>query len=177
MRIDILGNRRFGVAGVTLIELMITIAGIAVLASILVTVINPVSYQQKARDSVRLRDLNTLKSVIILALQNGGTFTGRCTAASPCNSLAGGLNVDGSGYVDLPLPGYLTQLPADPLSSHNTFVDGTGATVPSAYLFAESGSDFEIKAHFESSSNTDRYSSDGGTDNTSYEVGTKLNIF
>ena len=54
--------------GFTLIELLIVIGILAILATVAILVINPTELLRRGRDSVRLRDLNTLKSAIGLYL-------------------------------------------------------------------------------------------------------------
>ncbi len=166
-------SRRFGF---TLVELAVVIGIIGMLAAISISFLNPIEMQKKARDSIRLRDVNTLKSSIVLALQGGGSFLGRCIPASPCNSLGSTQKIDGTGYVDLDLSGYLTQLPADPLKNSNSFTDAAGLSVPAAYEFAELNGDFEIRIHLESKDNLNRYTDDGGNNSGYYEIGTKLDI-
>ncbi|MDD4122873.1 MAG: prepilin-type N-terminal cleavage/methylation domain-containing protein [Candidatus Pacebacteria bacterium] len=50
--------------GFTLVELMIVVAIIAILTSIVMMTLNPARLFQRARDSQRLADLNTLSSAI-----------------------------------------------------------------------------------------------------------------
>lgn len=163
--------------GFTLLELVVVIAVIGILATITIAFIDPLGLQKKARDSVRLRDLNTLKSSIVLVLQNGGTFLDKCQPVSPCSSLSMENASDGSGWVGLDLSKYLTVLPRDPMHTSGSFVDASGVSVNSEYQFAQTGGDFEIRAHLESPSNVALYTSDGGNNNGYYEVGTKLDIF
>jgi len=160
----------------TLVELTLIVGVIGVLATITISYLNPLEMQKRARDSVRLRDVNTLKSTILLAIQSGSSFSGRCVSSGPCDSLSSTQMSDGTGFVDIDLSSYLTQLPADPLNSSSNFVDAGGQTVSAAYEFAEQNGDFEIRVHLESKDNLIRYSDDGGNDPGYYEVGTKLSI-
>lgn len=160
----------------TLVELTLVIGIIGILAAMSVSFLNPMEMQKKARDSVRVRDVNTLKSSLVAALQNGAVFLGRCTPPNPCTSQTSSLKSDGTGYVDIALSDYLTQLPADPLKNNNIFIDAKGASVSAAYEFAEQNGDFEIRIHLESKDNLSKYADDGGDDLGYYEAGTKLNI-
>lgn len=162
--------------GFTLVELVLVVGVIGILAAISLSFLNPFEFQKRARDSVRLRDVNSLKASLILARQNDGIFLGRCVPVTPCDSLNGTTKSDGTGYVDLDLSSYLTQLPADPLASRNSFVDAAGQSVAAAYEFTQSGGDFEIRAHLESADNLNRYTDDGGDDAGYLEIGTRLNI-
>ncbi len=170
-------NRAFGF---TLLELTVVTAMIAILATITFTFMNPSESIKRARDAVRLSDLNVMKSALVLAIQNGATFLDRCTKANPCNSLTGSNLTDGSGYVDLNLSTYLSHLPEDPLHRLESFTDGKGNLVEAGYEFASLLGDFEIRAHLESRDNTgsqgDRYLDDGGDDDDYLEIGTKLDI-
>jgi len=161
--------------GFTLVELTLVIGIIGILAAISVTFLNPIEMQKRARDVVRLRDANSIKSALVLALQNGAEFLGRCVPANPCNSDTSPLKSDGTGYVDINLSSYLTQLPGDPLNGGN-FTDAAGSAVTASYEFAEQNGSFEIRMHLESKDNLSRYIEDGGNDPGSYELGTKLDI-
>jgi prepilin-type N-terminal cleavage/methylation domain-containing protein len=54
--------------GFTLIELLIVIAILAVLATVVVLVLNPAELLKQARDSTRISDLNALNSAIALVI-------------------------------------------------------------------------------------------------------------
>lgn len=167
--------------GFTLVELMIVIALIGVLSLILNSALKPDEIFKKSRDTVRLSDLQNLRKSIELALSDEKSFdTTRCTSTLPCDSLTGTRAVSGSGYVTIDISKYLNILPADPLFSKSSFVDGKGNVVNSSYQFASDGNDFEIRGHLESRYNTnsddgeDRYATDGGCLSDWYEVGTNL---
>lgn len=160
----------------TLVELALIIGVIGILSTITLTFLNPISLFKKSRDGVRLKDLVTLKSSLVLALTGGQSFTGRCPATTPCLSLTGSTAVDGTGWVDLNLSSFLSQLPRDPLQNQATFVDAAGAASSATYQFAAAGADFEIRARLESSANLEKYAIDGGDDADYYEIGTKLDI-
>lgn len=161
----------------TIPELVLVMGIIGVLASVSFVLLNPLQALKRSRDAVRFHDLNTLKSAVVLALQNGAIFGSRCTSLSPCDSSSGTLAIDGSGYVDLNLTGFLNLLPRDPLASSGTFTDVLSQNVPASYQFAHDGSgNFEIRAHLESKDNASRYEGDGGNNSNYYEVGTKLDI-
>lgn len=166
--------------GFTLVEMMVVVGVIGVVASVSYFYLNPFEYFKKARDSQRLQNLNGLKAALVLALQNGQSFSGRCLPQNPCDSLSGTANTDGSGFVDLDLSKYLTGLPRDPSHNNSSFTDGKGNSSPAAFEFAASGSDFEIRTRLESKFFTagpnDKYLDDGGDDDDYYEVGTRLNI-
>lgn len=174
--VELNANKNSRFFGFTLLELVVAIGLIAVLASISISFIDPLEIQRKARDTVRLRDLNTLKSSIVLALQGGGVFLNRCTPASPCGSLTISNQSDGSGYVDIDLSKYVTSLPRDPQHNKGTFQDSAGATVNAEYQIAQENGDFEIRSRLEAKNNLPNYTSDGGNNSGYLEVGTKLDI-
>lgn len=165
------------VKGFTIPELVLVMGLIGVLASISFVLLNPLQSLKRSRDAVRFHDLNTLKSALVLTLQNGATFGNRCTRTSPCDSLSGTSAVDGSGYIDLDLTGFLNVLPRDPLASSGTLTDLLSQNAPASYQFAHDDTgNFEIRAHLESKDNASRYTDEGGNNSNYYEVGTKLDI-
>src|SRR3989344_7161042 len=108
--------------GFTLIELLIVIAILAILATVVVLVLNPATILAETRDSQRVADLDTIRSAINLylatvggpTLQGGSGFTcgtnfgadkagvGESFTGAPTISHAGVLAVDGSGWVAVP---------------------------------------------------------------------------
>jgi len=164
----------------SLVEVMVVVAMVGIVSSVSYFYLNPFEHFKKARDSQRLQNLNSLKTALVLALQNGQSFSGRCTLVNPCDSLSGTTNADGSGFVDLDLSKYLTALPRDPSHNNFSFIDGKGNASPAAFQFVASGSDFEIRTRLESKFFTtnpnDKYLDDGGDDNDYFETGTKLTI-
>lgn len=59
--------------GFTLLELLITITILAILTLVVVLFINPVEMLKKSRDVQRMSDLTTLKSAVVLYLQNNAS--------------------------------------------------------------------------------------------------------
>ena len=159
--------------GFTLLELLIVIAILAVLAGLVVLTLDPVEMLKKARDVQRMNDLSQLKTSIGLlqaevTVPNIGSST--CTKILPCSS-TGTLAVDGTGWAKIDFTDMvsspITILPKDPVN------DGTNV-----YYYVASGTDYEFRTKLES----DTYSgnmaatSDGGDDESYYEVGTDLTI-
>lgn len=99
-------KRNFGFSkGFTLVELLVVIAVISVLATIMVSVINPIPIQQKARDSQRVSDLSKVK----VALEN--YFSDNRSYPTQ----AAWVVVDTGATVSTALePGYINSLPTDP---------------------------------------------------------------
>lgn len=174
--------------GFTLIELLIVIAILAILATAVITVLNPAQLLKQARDSTRISDLAALNSAISLYLADvsspslgtcaGGTA--RCTASSTSGlttrtacSVSTSTSVTNTGWVDVnfasisagsPLP----KEPMDPVNSTSYF-----------YSYGCSSTTYEIDARMEStkygsSGGSDVVSTDGGDNATVYEVGNSL---
>ncbi len=69
------GNSR-GDASFTLIELVIVIGILAILAVVIILVLNPSEFLRQARDSTRMSDLQTLHSALGQYQADGGTSLG-----------------------------------------------------------------------------------------------------
>ena len=177
--------------GFTLIEVLFVIGILAVLATVVVLVLNPAQLFAQARDSRRVEDLNNVRGAINLyltsvsspSLQAAGTcgtnFWG--TIASATNNFSGGSQhanvgtvVDGTGWVAVDFTSIsggspLSSLPNDPLNPD---------TAAQSYTYAcnNTSKTFELNANMEStryaSSGTDDVESvDGGDVAGIYEVG------
>jgi prepilin-type N-terminal cleavage/methylation domain-containing protein len=179
--------------GFTLIELLIVIGILAVLATVVVLVLNPAQLFAQARDSRRVEDLNNVRSALNFYLTTvsspdmaggGGTcatnywgssasstenFTG-----SPSIDASTGTGVDGSGWVPVVFTNIsggspLAALPTDPLNPDTAAQSYT-------YQCDNTNKTFELNANMEStryaSSGTDDVeSTDGGNTAGIYEVG------
>jgi prepilin-type N-terminal cleavage/methylation domain-containing protein len=166
--------------GFTLIELLVVISIIVILAIILLVAINPFQAQAKARDAVRVQDLNNLRDAINLGVtQNSSSipaflcYSATPPATLPCsgNSGSGSNATDGTGWLPVNLKSIdtvtMTALPKDPTN--------TGSEVYS-YKTNGTGTAYEIDAVLEASSNSNTMANDGGTNPAAYEVGTDLSI-
>ena len=184
--------------GFTLLELLITIAILAVLTTVIVVAINPAESIKRARDTQRMSDLDNIKTGIILYISEGYTDIGdgTCDNVPTCKSnccfdteeepdvyncpcAAAGTydsyDNDGNGWIpidftDMSGGAPLSHIPVDPTNS------GTNL-----YSYAASGTDFELNTITESVyySNTGKNTvmkKDGGNDDDIYEVGTDLTI-
>ena len=174
--------------GFTLIELLIVIGILAILATVVVLVLNPAELLRQARDSQRLSDLGSVKSAIGLYLATVATPTfnaGPTCTATGCNNsgpfgsetVTTSTAVNGTGWVRIDLTqttggSPLSALPLDPTNA-------------GSYFYAYKGNDnektFEIDCRLESIKYRDMMKSDGGDKNTCsdytestcfYEMGT-----
>ena len=174
--------------GFTLIELLVVLAIVAVLSVVVILTLNPAELLRQSRDSNRLSDLATMKSAISLYLVDVslpsignpancyvsfatttlgcGIFTvGTATSSSAANNR----KVDGSGWIPVNFTSIssgapLGNLPIDPANNSTYY-----------YAYVTSGNltlTFEIDAFLESTKYRGNMTSDGGSNNGVYEVGT-----
>lgn len=182
--------------GFTLIELLVVLAIVAILSVVVILTLNPAELLKQARDSNRISDLATMKSAISLYLADvtsptlywpaDTTYT-KCsmsiTGTTASTSLCGGWftnttsfattttalyrKVDGTGWIPVNFTAIssgapIGNLPIDPINNASYFY-AYGAT---------STLTFELDTLLESTKYDDYMSSDGGTTNSAYEVGT-----
>ncbi|MDO8467264.1 MAG: type II secretion system protein [bacterium] len=172
--------------GFTLIELLIVIGILAILATAVILILNPVELFKQARDSQRISDMATMKSALAFYLStvSGANLgaAGTCYAYAPAGGVAlpadcglrhtasaevydADLSVDGTGWMPIDLgqiPGGapLSALPRDPQASAGKFYSYVGNTA---------GGTFEMNADMESG----RYSCGGKDDVESTDGGDK----
>ena len=173
---------RKNLKGFTLVELIVVIAIIAVLAGVVLVVINPAALLAKGRDAKRLEDLDALHKAISLAIADAEiSLVDTAGACATCTSLTAvtAAWVDGtSGWVKFTpstqpgkvgLSKYLPTLPVDPTNA-------TVNLVEYVYTFGSTVTTYEINAVLESTDNTLKMSTDGGNAPAVYEVGTSLTV-
>ena len=164
--------------GFTLVELLVVIAIVAILAAVVLLVINPAEIQSRGRDSSRLADLANLNNAISTAVteSDGNTEAVLCDGGTyPCGGLShvDGRGNDGSGWVKVDLSQGSLRLPT-------LYVDPTN---DAAYHFAYCADNdtYELNAVLESDKERGRMNEDGGDQNAldetgRYEVGSALNL-
>jgi len=157
--------------GFTLIELLVVIGILAVLATVVVLVLNPAQLFAQARDTQRLSDLSSTVSAINLYLVTADTVTLGETAYSTANAtcgLTGGCTlrdvytIGGAGWVTVNLASStggspLASLPRDPLNN---------ATYQYAYVGDNTNKTYELNARLESEKFRVDMTTDGGNQNT-----------
>lgn len=184
--------------GFTLIELLIIIGIIAVLATSVVLIINPVKILAETRDVQRSFDLNTVKAAIDLAVYGavsglnfptgpGCSFTqtasdpqvfpwGNCSAPTTADLR----KIDGNGWMKINLGpnSSISVLPTDPIQNQNYSYHYKGSNTINGT--------FELNGRLESVKYRDQMVNDGGNANFCpstyqeqtcwYEVGTNLTL-
>lgn len=183
--------------GFTLIELIIVIGLIALLATTVILVINPVKIFQEARDSQRIADLGQMNSAMSLMLATSsaqpvlGPDPANCyvykigqncttryvSAATSTASATPSQLVNGTGWVPVNLgPGGATPaISAWPIDPKN---DTTSLFYSYAYDAANSW-EFTAKmesARYKQTGSDDVESTDGGNKPALFEVGTNVNL-
>lgn len=154
-------------AGFTLVEMVVVVSMISLLSGLLVILINPVEMRRKARDVVRLVDLNNLLQAIESYNTDNGLPPDRDdTPRRSDQPVVAGFApqlADGRGWLGVDLSGTLAKLPTDPLN-----------VWPYVYRYKRVVRRFEIDAVMEGY--PDLMRGDGGNDDGRYELGTDLTI-
>lgn len=167
--------------GFTLVELLVVIAIVAILAAVVVLIINPLELTKRSRDAARLTDLANLQQSINVAVQestNSGQYLlcggqqAQCGQAyTTANATSATRASDGTGWVKVDLSSAnavsVPTLPIDPVNS--------GANVYT-YQANAGGTAWEINAVLESQQQAAKMQNDGGNNSGAYEVGSVLTI-
>jgi len=182
--------------GFTLLELLIVIGILAILSTTMLLVINPAEMLRKARDSQRISDLNTLKSAIAYYLVNvsspyigssAQTYSdvgGITCLSSGAASLAASstyLSISGNGWIPI---NFSTLAGGSPISALPHDPNPSTSTSNHYYVYLVSNNSnytFKLVTNMESQAysqggTNDVESTDGGTINSLYEVGTDLSL-
>ena len=186
--------------GFTLIELIIVIAIIALLATTVILVINPVKIFQEARDSQRIADLGQMNSALSLFLATAANptlgancltgwsasmsavpagsqpFANPATAVASATHSATAFAVDGTGWVPADLRNTsggspLAALPRDPRNNSNAALTAAGLFY--AYQCDNTNRVFEVNANMEST----RYANGGADDVENTDGGNQSAVF
>lgn len=167
--------------GFTLIEILIALAIIAILAAIVVVIMNPLEVIHRSRDATRMKDLDNLAKVINATIQevsvNSDLFVTTLCAQSgiyPCTGSSNNITdetklTNGRGWVKANLAAQnnitVSTLPVDPVNNSSYH-----------YTYCANDNKYEIDAVLESEKLANKVSQDGGNEGDKYEVGTNLSL-
>jgi prepilin-type N-terminal cleavage/methylation domain-containing protein len=166
--------------GFTLVELLVVIAIIAILAAVVLLIINPLELTRRGRDAARLSDMANLQQAINVAVQEAtgsgassilcaGGLTGGVCLGKTSDSSSTVRASDGTGWVKVNLSTQqsvsVPTLPIDPVN--NTAYH---------YVYCSDGNSWEINAVLESQQQSSKMDNDGGDETDKYEVGSALTL-
>lgn len=161
--------------GFTVVELLVVITIIIILAVVVVLILNPLEITRRKHDADRVADLGSLQLAITNSLSNATDSAAMVlcnNATPPCsgNSNDPNPNVrkqDGTGWVKVNLSTKNPMLPVDPINNaqyHYTYSTNNTSEV------------WEIDAVLESDQQKGRMKTDGGNNDSQFEVGSDLTI-
>ena len=190
----LLMNQHTATKGFTLIELIIVIALIALLATTVILVINPVKIFQEARDSQRIADVNQMSRAMSLMLATnsqpvlgpnpancyvykaGQACAGRyVSAATSTASSTPSQKVDGSGWVPASLGANpaISKWPIDPTNNTASLFYSYDYDAANTWEFTAA---MESVRYGSSTSADNVVTTDGGNQPSLYEVGTNVGL-
>lgn len=160
--------------GFTLVEMMVVIIIVAILATITYLIYNPLEEARRSRDAIRLSDMSSVFRALTIAIDVAGEPSPQLLCfgiSAPCsgNSSVGidTAKSDGSGWVKVKLDtvagAIFPKLPTDPLNKEGF-----------QYEYSSNGYSFEINTIFESEDFQPKMNTDGGDNNSKYELGSSL---
>ncbi|MBI4993597.1 type II secretion system protein [Candidatus Wolfebacteria bacterium] len=172
---------RISKRGFTLLELLIVIGILAILTTVVAITLNPAQLLAQARDSQRLSDLNSVNSAVGLYVASASTTPAigagpTCTAGTTSGFGFGGneacttnasTTISGTGWVlvdfrNISSGSPLSKLPLDPVNSATYFY---------AYKGDTTNLTIELNTKLESNKYTGLMTTDGGSNNSFYEIG------
>lgn len=167
--------------GFTLVELLVIISIIAILAAVIILVINPLELIHRSRDATRIKDLDNLAQAINVSTQEAGMSSNsivsilcKTSGSYPCvgstfPSTGNSRLTNGNGWVKANLAIQssvtFTSLPVDPVNNANYH-----------YTYCADGDKWEINAALESDQIGSKAYSDGGNTVDHYEVGSSYTL-
>ena len=182
---DLVGIKKTKRGGFTLIELLIFIGILRFLITAVLLAISPAELWKKTRDTRRIKDTQRLQTTLDRYVQETppvnitGCLTSQCHSNNavtfgtpqPCDS----------NWLQINVCQYTQTVPVDPRNRLSTqFVNGSGPglfiTSSGAYIAKIRNGYFEVVNYFESESNRNKLTNDGGNSSIWYEVGTKLSL-
>jgi len=121
-------------AGFTIIEMLIVVTILAMLAGILVPVLENAA--QSSRDSRRASDLKSVQSALESFKRVNGAYPDTTGAWSGDSAADGGLGYDATGYIPGLVPDFIPVLPKDPSADYPNATGG--------YRYRSDGTDFKF---------------------------------
>lgn len=82
-------------SGLTLVELLVVVAVLGVLSGLVIAVLDPAHFRNKAQDSRRVSDLANIQTTLELSFADNNTYPGTLPAGSPTDP-------DGGSYTYCP---------------------------------------------------------------------------
>lgn len=153
--------------GFTIVELLIVVSIVLVLVGVAVLTFSPAGFIKRGRDEQRISDLALLERVINEYKLDTGTYpdspnTLRTSTSLPAGNSGPAENA-ADGWIDADFSVYNTRLPTDPINDANYY-----------YSYQTTGYSYELSTPLEYEHGI--VTSDGGDDDTQYEVGDDLTI-
>ena len=121
--------------GFTIIEMLIVVTILAMLAGILIPVLE--TEMDRAADSRRASDLKTVQAAVESYYRVQGTYPTTADVWQGNAPNFGGFGYDAAGYIPGMVPDHLQSLPKDPSNEFPNATDG-------GYMYRSNGSDFKM---------------------------------
>jgi prepilin-type N-terminal cleavage/methylation domain-containing protein len=173
-------KKKFTQKAFTLIELLIVIGILGVLLTAVIVNINPLEAQRKARDTVRLKDMAELESILVQLINDGVTIpaasSGDLGNASGASSATASRTTNctststSPNWLGIDVCNYAKSVPIDPRNTQSITAIGTTTSQTAAYSARVSSGNYEVRTFLESPSNLSKLTSDGGEDNAHFEL-------
>lgn len=122
-------------AGFTIIEMLIVVTILAMLAGILIPVLEDAA--QASRDARRASDLKTVQAALESYKRVEGTYPDTAGAWQGDAPTYGGFGYDAAGYIPGLVPDYMQALPKDPSNEYPDATEG-------GYMYNSDGTDYKM---------------------------------
>jgi prepilin-type N-terminal cleavage/methylation domain-containing protein len=171
--------------GFTFFELIVVIGIISILAITLLVTLNPAEAQRRARDSKRIKDMQTIQVMIEQFLNDGSTIPTECDgnpAGETCDTdgIVATQQPCDSNWMNMDLCDYAKTVPIDPTNASRTCAIDTNADYDDDErldncsliyrIVVNSVGDYEINVRQESDLNANKVANDGGDSGQWMEV-------